>query len=251
MNDRTAPFTVSDSTATPPELHLRSRIILVAIAGIAALVSAVCAVAAQLEYTLVAESSVLDFGTLRQGAKVEVVFSLTNRSFQTIEIADVSPNCECADVAVSPKQLAPFATATVRGMWDLGGRRHRTETDLLLYYRHRGGPTRYLDLSLHAVVTPDVEYTPDRLVFESDSPCERRLSFTPLSGSGVAVHEAYVTHKAFKAQLVKASNEVVVSFEPKGWSDDGPAAQPQLVLRTTGHGDHEVVIELELTRKNP
>jgi hypothetical protein len=75
----------------------------VAIAG--AIASVACAWAANLEHTLVADHSEQDFGTLRQGAMVDAQFRLTNRSFRTVEIDGVSPNCDCAGVDVSPKHL--------------------------------------------------------------------------------------------------------------------------------------------------
>lgn len=163
-----------------------------AVAAIGVATAITCGWAALLEHTLVADRRVLEFGERRQGSDVEARFQLTNRSFRPIEIVQVTPNCECADVHVSADTLTPFSAAEVRATWKLGSRRGRSSTELLVNFKPVGeNVRRALRVVLHADVTPDVAVTPGQLVFDRDLAGERTFvrSATPLGrGSGERNH---------------------------------------------------------------
>lgn len=227
---------------------MRTRTACWVVLSAALVASGICAWAARLEHTLVADDPAKDFGVLRQGAEAAVCFRLTNRSFRAIEIDSVLPNCECAEVDVFPKHLAPFTDALVRGKWKLGNRRGPSETSLFVSFKSTPeGPGESLTLSLRAAVTPDIAFSPNRLEFSSAAAGERTLAFMPLAGSGVEVLSANTTYSAFRAQLLGREHKVVVTFDPSRWPHDGSPPQPRLVLRTTSQAEPHVAVELAVT----
>ncbi len=224
---------------------MRTRVLYLAAIGIGAVTSIACAWAALLEHTLVADPPVQYFGVLRQGAEVEARFRLTNRSFRVVEVEQVLPNCQCTDVDVSPKLLAPFAAATVRAKWRVGSHRGRTETDLLVNFKSsQASQAGSLTLRLQADVTPDVAVSPGRLVFSPTASSERTLVYTPLAGSSVEVRSVTTDFPAFQARLLGRENKIVVKFDPGRWPSDGPPPHPHVILRTTSRVEPDVAVEL-------
>lgn len=71
------------------------------------------AIVAQRGYVVVADSSLLSFGSLKVGTVTEVVFTVRNLSGKPVRIVGGSSSCDCMLVENLPTLLGPRATQTI------------------------------------------------------------------------------------------------------------------------------------------
>jgi hypothetical protein len=107
-----------------------------------------------------------DFGKVFQKARLHADFQLSNRSRAPIKIAEVLKDCDCTDVKIRGRDLAPGQSTTISATWNTGTRRGRSGTQLVVLYTNpMGGSPRTLRIPMGADVIPDVTYFPSELDF--------------------------------------------------------------------------------------
>jgi hypothetical protein len=194
------------------------------------------------EHTLVATEPDYDCGELRQGDVAEVGFTLVNRAPRPVTIRYVSKGCACSEVTMQRRSLAPNERSEVHARWHVGGRRGKTRADITIAYVEGDGQLELLPLSMRATVKPDLEYGPDKIVFDGHARGQWQIKFGAATERAGKVSRVYATHEAFSASLSPDGTSVTVAFDPKLWSDG--LSEPSPVVETTHPHEREIRIPI-------
>ncbi len=83
---------------------------------------------------LIANGRVHHFGNVRQMSVLNHEFKLTNRSRRHIAIVGLAAACDCSKATVSENTVGPSESATLTARWDVGRRRGRSQTKVIVDY---------------------------------------------------------------------------------------------------------------------
>lgn len=196
-----------------PKVALATVFLLSAAAG----VCAYYARPSDAEDDLIVDNSERFFASASQGAELESMFKLTNRSSAELSLDQVIAACDCTDPVLSTRRLAPNESATLKITWRIGAGRGDVHTPVTVLYGRVGMPVRNrLDLVLRASVVPDLQYHPSTITFRDDGVTRLAVSFTPGRIGVVRLVNAYCDQKAFTASL--NGDTVEVAFNKQHFS---------------------------------
>ena len=184
-----------------------------------------------------------DFGTVRQGSKVEAAFQLENGFPEPVQIKQVHQSCDCTDVSLSKDTLGPGETATLKVVWHVGKRRGPTETVLQLAYTRGQMPLRRLDLRLRAEVLPDFTLRPNSLTFTKGKRGTQRVTFVPEQKADATIRRVWCDQQSFTAKVLPDGRQVEVVFDPTHWLPERAKA----TLFVESNSTNETVAKVELS----
>lgn len=179
---------------------------------------------------LAAIKPVFEFGEVRQRT-LSASFDLFNQSSTPLQILHVVQTCDCTNVKVAAKEVAPSEHVVVRCSWDTKRKRGRSSSSLLVVYKKSGAQgTKHLRLSLVATVIPEVLFTPTELAFERGVGAIKTVEFSCHFQEDFAILKAYCTQQAFQVTSF-SERSVTVSFDPTLWP--GADCSYDLVVETS------------------
>ena len=92
-----------------------------------------------------------DFGDIKQGAKADVTFNLTNSGKSILYIRNVRSSCGCTAVAPSKKEIAPGETVPINVSFDSRGKRGRQSKSVTVITNDPKTPTATLRISSNII----------------------------------------------------------------------------------------------------
>jgi hypothetical protein len=221
------------------------------IASMAAIVAVVAAYNARPgrsmpDQPVLVEPSCFDCGVLRQGETAKAKFRLTNAGSAPLKIKEVLSHCGCTSIGVPKKPIAPGETAELAIRWEIGTRRNKTATDLLILSTVQDKALFQTQVVMKADVTPDIDYDPSELVFDEGKPREHIVTFSPKAIQKVALSEAYCANRAFTATLLPNENRVRIAFDPTKWHGD--IERSELVVKTNSPNEPQCRIRITVRK---
>ncbi|MBY0231659.1 MAG: DUF1573 domain-containing protein [Gemmataceae bacterium] len=187
---------------------------------------------------------VKDFGTLRQGETVEVVFRLRNGFPQALTIEGVKKSCDCVDVRGAPKSVAPGEEFRLTAKWRIGGARGSVENELWVVYERVDSERGAVRLVTKAEVVPDIATDRSEVAFRRDEAGAVVVALEPGAEKAFELKRAYAEHRAFTVTADPSARRVRVGFDPKHWSKGDESVEHRLSIVTSGK--HEPVISLPI-----
>jgi hypothetical protein len=185
----------------------------------------------------------MDLGSVEQGSKCVRTFDLVNQAKVDVRITKVVTSCDCVQGEMSTQVLAPGAHGSIDIAWEIGRKRGKILTQVLIGYVIGTDKNEYLlPLQMRAAVDPDFDYTPDRVVFDREVAGMVTIVFTPKRFQPMRLLDATCSHRAFSAVLRPDRNEVAVQYDPRRWSGDRDTEV--LTLRTNSPRQPLCSIEL-------
>jgi hypothetical protein len=81
----------------------------------------------------------LNFGTINQGQKLEVVFHFKNTGTKPLVISKVEPSCGCTVVDTPTEPIAPGKEGMIKGAFDSHGREGSQYKTIYVHANTKGG----------------------------------------------------------------------------------------------------------------
>jgi hypothetical protein len=81
----------------------------------------------------------LNFGTIDQGQKLEVVFHFKNTGTKPLVISKVEPSCGCTVVDTPTEPIAPGKESSIKGAFDSHGREGSQYKTIYVHANTKGG----------------------------------------------------------------------------------------------------------------
>jgi Protein of unknown function (DUF1573) len=103
---------------------------------------------------LLFESTTVDFGTVNEGDKVEVVYKVTNKSAEVVKIEKLKTGCGCTQAGKNPDEIKPGETIDLKVVYNTKGRRGNNKRSMDLI-TNDPGKKKYV-LAFTGVVKTDL-----------------------------------------------------------------------------------------------
>jgi len=88
-----------------------------------------------------------DFGTVKEGDKLDYTFSFANKGGARLEITNVSTSCGCTVASISTKILAPAETGTLKVEFDTSGKSGKTTRAITVTSNDEDEPNKVLTVT--------------------------------------------------------------------------------------------------------
>lgn len=195
--------------------------------------------------TLVTEAPDVDIGECEPGSKKEVSFRLVNAAGVRVRVLRVLQTCQCGQVGIGRRELAPDEETTVEVTWRIGGERGRHTLVIPVVYQHLpDGPEQSLNLKATADVRGDLGCTPDRLGFTPGTPGVQQIAVRSRANRD-RVLGASTSHPSLVARWWPDRQCVEVRFAPEHWKGaDG--GQVEVVVDTDNPNDPKIRVPVSI-----
>jgi hypothetical protein len=150
---------VEDIAAMKLSRHFPRTLAVLAIAGILAIV---CTSAATADPKIQINTK-YDFGTVAQGAKVDMKYDLKNVGDAPLKIGPIHPSCGCTDVTATMNVVPPGKTAAIKAVFNAGG--YRGKVTKTIAVQTNDPKNQNVQLVLSGYVQPQVEVMPSNINF--------------------------------------------------------------------------------------
>lgn len=167
-------------------------------------------------FSLVASPSPSELGAVNEGEH-KVTFVLENTGKKDIVLSAIERSCDCLDVTVSKRELAPGESAEAVCVWDTRGLRGDSGTSLTVYYAFPGKKFLHrLPVQVKGSITPDIDFSPVEVAFNIDGGIQsHEIVFSPQQGKvkGCTIKNVRSYSSAIRAELT-GDLVVNVAFTP-------------------------------------
>lgn len=176
----------------------------------------------------------VDFGTVQQHAVLSRRVELANPTSSTVKIVGVYPSCDCAETAISTRELPAGAIAHLDAVWKVGARHGdcQARVQLATFSDGRTEGIKVATITLRAHVLADYELVPDEIVWrdpkesavgrsdnEGGAPNvstgnEAFIRFVPADASSeVALLDVFSSHDSVRVRRANDGSGFSVEFD--------------------------------------
>jgi Protein of unknown function (DUF1573) len=187
--------------------------------------------------------AVYDFGTVEQNTTLSAKIHLLNGRNEFLEILSVVKSCNCSEVEVEPKLIAPGGKAEFSVSWRVGKRRGPVNETLVALCTAANDSSQPILIRLAADVSPAVICDGDSLVFNAKNPSPKKLHFKGGKGFALKLLGSGSNHGSVKTACDSETNTITIGFDPTvpGWETGdllvtvitGCPAEPELQFSVT------------------
>lgn len=192
-----------------------------------------------------------NLGVIGQGETAEYVFHMTNESKTDIFLRGVETSCTCTTPMFSPGMLQAGESRALRVTLKGGTYRGRVWSLCFLTYSNVGSDeVLRQELSITAIVEPDIRVSRDHLVFSQDGPQTMTVRLSSGRLKVFQVLEVMTTHRAFAACASEADDfgdvTIHVKFDPGKWRNLSKSST--LRVHTTSPAEPWIEIPLSVQK---
>lgn len=162
---------------------------------------------------LVPEATACDHGRIGW-TTIRGSMSIANRGAESVSVSRVTKSCDCADVRVPMRPIAPGDRVLVGYDWDTRGKRGKTETTISIVYRSVGSNIEnVLPVVISGDVLPDYDFSPATVSLSNNARSSVSVDFT---GADAAFHlkSASSSHPAVETAIASTKRSVRLTLLP-------------------------------------
>jgi hypothetical protein len=235
----------------------RSRLILLTVALLAGLGSAVLTVQAVREQSaeappptlppegLIAVENPLDFGDIPQDV-VSGNFKLVNRTGKPVRIIQIVESCNCSEIVIPDRDIVPDETVSMPFKWNSSGVRGEKGSKFTVFYaeEERIG-LRSLVLYVKGNVLPKFDLVPATLEFTDGEPETKTVTLVPRDkSSDITIEDVSDAMAAFRVEKLD-DRTIAVTFKPDDWFPY-PGDFPYIVVKTNYEGERQCDVPIRV-----